>query len=87
MRIQDMFVDDINRKINGVIKVDQEDTTTEQELNEKCLELIRKVREREYPVKILFGLEVCWFRGQEDFIAGLTKDRGFDFPRLQPRNV
>ncbi len=34
MRIQDMFVDDINRKINGVIKVDQEDTTTEQELNE-----------------------------------------------------
>ena len=43
------------------------------------LELIRKVREGEYPVKILFGLEVCWFRGQEDFIAGLTKDRGFDF--------
>lgn len=43
------------------------------------LELIRKVREREYPVKILFGLEVCWFRGQEDFIAGLTKGRGFDF--------
>ena len=34
MKIQDMFVDDINRKINGVIKVDQEDTTTEQELNE-----------------------------------------------------
>lgn len=34
MRIQDMFVDDINRKINGVIKVDQEDKSTEQELNE-----------------------------------------------------
>jgi len=34
MKIQEMFVDDINRKINGVIKVDQEDTTTEQELNE-----------------------------------------------------
>lgn len=34
MRIQDMFVDDINRKINGVIKVDQEDNSTEQELNE-----------------------------------------------------
>ena len=31
MRIQDMFVDDINRKINGVIKVDQEDNSTEQE--------------------------------------------------------
>ena len=34
MRIQDMFVDDINRKINGVIKVDQEDNSTEKELNE-----------------------------------------------------
>jgi hypothetical protein len=34
MRIQDMFVNDINRKINGVIKVDQEDNSTEQELNE-----------------------------------------------------
>lgn len=34
MKIQDMFVDDINRKINGVIKVDQEDNSTEQELNE-----------------------------------------------------
>lgn len=34
MRIQEMFVDDINRKINGVIKVDQEDNSTEQELNE-----------------------------------------------------
>ena len=34
MRIQDMFIDDINRKINGVIKVDQEDKSTEQELNE-----------------------------------------------------
>lgn len=34
MKIQEMFVDDINRKINGVIKVDQEDNSTEQELNE-----------------------------------------------------
>lgn len=34
MRIQDMFVDDINRKINGVIKVDQQDETTERELKE-----------------------------------------------------
>lgn len=34
MRIQSMFADDINRKINGVIKVDQEDDTTEREVRE-----------------------------------------------------
>lgn len=34
MRIQSMFADDINRKINGVIKVDQEDETTEREVRE-----------------------------------------------------
>ena len=35
MIIRDMFVDDINRKINGVIKVDQtDDNVIEQELNE-----------------------------------------------------
>ena len=34
MRIQNMFADDINRKINGVIKVDQEDDSTEREVNE-----------------------------------------------------
>lgn len=34
MKIQNMFADDINRKINGVIKVDQEDDTTEREVKE-----------------------------------------------------
>lgn len=35
MKIQNMFVDDINRKINGVIKVDQDaDDVLVQELNE-----------------------------------------------------
>ena len=35
MRIQQMFVDDINRKINGVVKVDQdEEKTLVQELDE-----------------------------------------------------
>ena len=35
MMIRDMFADDINRKINGVIKVDQAaDDVIEQELNE-----------------------------------------------------
>ncbi len=34
MKIQSMFADDINRKINGVIKVDQVDSTTEHEVRE-----------------------------------------------------
>jgi nucleoside-triphosphatase THEP1 len=34
MKIQSMFADDINRKINGVIKVDQEDDSTEREVKE-----------------------------------------------------
>lgn len=34
MKIQTMFADDINRKINGVIKVDQVDETTEREVKE-----------------------------------------------------
>ena len=34
MDIRTMFADDINRKINGVIKVDQVDETTEREISE-----------------------------------------------------
>lgn len=34
MQIQNMFTDDINRKINGVIKVDQQDDSTEREIKE-----------------------------------------------------
>lgn len=34
MKIQEMFSDDINRKINGVIKVDQIDASTEREIKE-----------------------------------------------------
>ena len=34
MRIQNMFRDDINRKINGVIQVTQQDETTEREIKE-----------------------------------------------------
>lgn len=43
------------------------------------LDLIARIRERQYPVKILFGLEICYFREHEDFIAEQTKDKGFDF--------
>ena len=43
------------------------------------LKLIDRVRNGCYPVRIKFGLEICYFREYEDLIARLTKDRGFDF--------
>lgn len=43
------------------------------------LALIQKVRERSFPVKIKFGLEICYFKGSEAFVASLTENRGFDF--------
>lgn len=43
------------------------------------LELIRKVRQKKYPVEIKFGLEICYFKEFEDLTAELTKDKGFDF--------
>ena len=43
MMIRDMFADDINRKINGVIKVDQAaDDVIEQELNEYVITRIEE---------------------------------------------
>ena len=43
------------------------------------LELIEKIRSREYPVKIKFGMEICYFKEWEDLIAEHVKDKGFDF--------
>ena len=41
--------------------------------------LIDAVRSREYPVKISFGLEVCWFEQHEDYIRSLLSDGYFDY--------
>ncbi|MBP5491226.1 MAG: histidinol-phosphatase HisJ family protein [Clostridiales bacterium] len=41
--------------------------------------LIEDVRKEDFPVKINFGLEICYFKDFEDFTSGLVKDRGFDF--------
>lgn len=41
--------------------------------------LIDKVRSREYPVKINFGLEICWFEQHEDFIRNQVSDGYFDY--------
>jgi histidinol-phosphatase (PHP family) len=46
---------------------------------EEYLDLIDKVRARQYPVKIKFGLEVCFFKDSVDLVTELTKDKGFDF--------
>lgn len=46
---------------------------------EGYLALIRKVRETPFPIRIKFGLEICYFKEFEDFTAGLTKGKGFDF--------
>ena len=42
-------------------------------------ELIEKVRNQKYPVKIKFGLEICYFKEYETFIEDMTKNKGFDF--------
>lgn len=43
------------------------------------LELIHQGRNREFPIKVKFGLEVCYFKEFEGFISELTKGKGFDF--------
>ena len=43
------------------------------------LELIDRARQREYPITVKFGLEICYFREQEKLIAAQTAGRGFDF--------
>lgn len=67
VRAHSDFVENWFRRVGGVKKLDE------------YLELIEKVRNESYPVKILFGLEVCYFKEHEGFIAELTKDKGFDF--------
>lgn len=41
--------------------------------------LIDNVRSRKYPVKINFGLEICWFEQHEDFIRKQVSDGYFDY--------
>ena len=46
---------------------------------EEYLDLIRRVREEDFPVDIRFGLEICYFEEYEELIRDLTENRGFDF--------
>lgn len=43
------------------------------------LSLIDRIRELQFPVKIKFGLEICYFKEFEDLVEEVTKDKGFDF--------
>ncbi len=64
MKIQSMFADDINRKINGVIKVDQVDDSTEREVKEY---VITKELKKHF---------ISFFNYYEEAIADPTDDIG-----------
>lgn len=42
-------------------------------------ELASKVRLKNYPVKVSFGLEVCWFEQHSNLISELVSDGFFDY--------
>lgn len=41
--------------------------------------LADKIRKKDYPVKVSFGLEICWFEQYEDYIRNLVSDGYFDY--------
>lgn len=41
--------------------------------------LIDEIRSRDYPIKINFGLEICWFEQYKDYIRSLVNDNYFDY--------
>lgn len=43
------------------------------------LRLSEQVRKQNYPVKIKFGIEVCYFKEYENLVYNTTKDKGLDF--------
>ena len=44
-----------------------------------CTDLIQRMREEEFPVKIKWGLEICWFPEQANLIAQILRSFDFDF--------
>lgn len=41
--------------------------------------LIDEIRNADYPIKVSFGLEICWFEQHEDYIKELVSDGYFDY--------
>lgn len=46
---------------------------------EAYLRLADRARQAQWPVRIRFGLEICFFPGYESFVTGLTGSAGLDF--------
>ena len=46
---------------------------------QEYLDFVKEVRTHEFPVRIKFGLEICYFKEYEKFTSDLVKDKGFDF--------
>lgn len=43
------------------------------------LRLADEIRKKNYPIRIKFGLEVCYFEDSEDFIYDIAKNKELDF--------
>lgn len=41
--------------------------------------LAERIRQKNYPLKVSFALEICYFEQHNDFIKGLTSDGFFDY--------
>lgn len=41
--------------------------------------LIQEIRSRDYPIKVSFGLEICWFEQHKDLIKDIVCDGFFDY--------
>ncbi|BCN30491.1 PHP domain-containing protein [Anaeromicropila herbilytica] len=46
---------------------------------EEYVAFIQQAKQGRYPIKIHFGLEICYFEGYEDFIHEILKHYNFDF--------
>ncbi len=46
---------------------------------DEYLDFVRKMKKRNFPVRIRWGLEVCYIPGKEALIKKLTSDDAFDF--------
>jgi len=62
-----LFIDEWFRRKAGILELAD------------YLRLIEAVRGREWPIRIKFGLEVCYFKEAEDFVRQITAGLGLDF--------
>lgn len=46
---------------------------------DEYLDLIKMIKSCDYPIKVNFGLEVCWFEQHKDYIKKIIDDCNFDY--------